>query len=105
MYVLWIFVLLLNLLTPTTQFFDFHSTKLERVLTLPANAVSITLQRDNGLLAVICDDNVVRVVDIETRSVVREFSGFRGRVLDLVRPSTILTDLTIDSCPSIGFLS
>lgn len=69
------------------QFFDFHSTKLEHVLILPSNAVSIMLQRDNGLLASICDDNVIRVVDVETRAVVREFSGFRGRVLDLASPS------------------
>ena len=47
--------------------------------------MSITLQRDSNLLAVICDDLVVRVVDIETRRVVRELGGFRARVLDMVR--------------------
>jgi U3 small nucleolar RNA-associated protein 21 len=29
-------------------------------------------------------DMVIRVVDIETRRIVRELSGFRGRVLDMV---------------------
>lgn len=44
------------------------------------------IQRDNGLLAIVCDDMVVRLVDIETRSIVRELGGFRGRVLDIVIP-------------------
>ncbi|KAJ7709752.1 Utp21 specific WD40 associated putative domain-containing protein [Mycena rosella] len=67
----------------TISFFDFHTTKLEHTLTLPSTAVSILLHRDSGLLAVICDDMVVRVVDIETRRVVRELGGFRARVLDI----------------------
>lgn len=49
----------------------------------------MVLQRDNGLLAVVCDDMVVRLVDIETKTVVREFGGFRGRVLDIVWLSTL----------------
>jgi len=51
---------------------------------IPATIVSMTLQRDNGLLAITCDDLVVRLLDIETRRIVREFDGFGGRVLDLV---------------------
>lgn len=74
----------LHMLINKGQFFDFHTAKLDCTLILPSAAVSITLHRDSGLLAVICDDLVVRVVDIETRKVVRELGGFRGRVLDLV---------------------
>ena len=44
----------------------------------------MTLQRDSGLLAIICDDLVVRLLDIEAHRIVREFGGFGGRVLDLV---------------------
>lgn len=51
---------------------------------LPSTAVSILLHRDNGLLAVISDDMVVRIIDIETRRIVRELGGFHGRVLDIV---------------------
>ena len=54
-------------------------------LVLPSSAVSILLNHDSGLLAVVCDDMVVRIVDIETRKVVREMGGFRGRVLDIAR--------------------
>jgi U3 small nucleolar RNA-associated protein 21 len=75
---------LVLLIVATPQFFDFHSTKLEHTLVLPSTAVSILLHRDSGLLAAVCDDMVVRIVDIETRRIVRELGGFRGRVLDIV---------------------
>ena len=54
-------------------------------MVLPSAATSILLHRDSGLLAVICDDLVLRIVDIETRRIVREMKGFRGRILDVVR--------------------
>ncbi len=66
------------------KFFDFHTASLEETVILPSAAVSIVLHSDSGLLAVICDDLVVRIVDIETRRVVRELTGFRSHVLDLV---------------------
>ena len=72
------------------QFFDFHTASLEHTLVLPSSVSSVTLHRDSNLLAAICDDLVVRVVDIETRRVVRELSGFRGKVLDLVSKIYVL---------------
>ena len=72
------------------QFFDFQTTKLEYTLVLPSTAPSILLHRDNGLLAIICDDMVVRIVDIETRRIVRELTGFQSRVLDIVSHVTVL---------------
>lgn len=56
---------------------------------LPSTATFILLHRDSGLLAVICDDLVVRIVDIETRRVVRELKGFHGRILDVVCGSAL----------------
>lgn len=44
----------------------------------------VVIHNDSGLLATICD-MVVRLIDIETRKIVRELEGFRGRVLDIVR--------------------
>ncbi|KAG6897135.1 hypothetical protein C0992_003915 [Termitomyces sp. T32_za158] len=67
----------------TINFFDFQTTKLEHTLVLPSTVTSLLLHRDNGLLAVVCDDMVVRIIDIETRRIVRELSGFRGRILDI----------------------
>ncbi|GAA5983757.1 hypothetical protein JCM10908_005912 [Rhodotorula pacifica] len=65
------------------HFFDFQTMKLISTLTVKASVTSILLQRDNGLLAVTCDDLVLRIVDIETRRIVRELSGPRGRILDV----------------------
>ncbi|KDQ61049.1 hypothetical protein JAAARDRAFT_152054 [Jaapia argillacea MUCL 33604] len=76
-------VVIASTLDGTINFFDFHTATLETTIVLPSAAVSITLQRDSGLLGVVCDDLVVRIVDVESRKVVREMSGFRGRVLDI----------------------
>lgn len=57
---------------------------LEETLVLPSSIVSIRLQRDSNLLAVICDDMTVRIFDLETKRLVRELTGFKGRVLDIV---------------------
>jgi U3 small nucleolar RNA-associated protein 21 len=86
------------------QFFDFQTTKLEYTLVLPSSAPSILLHRDNGLLAIICDDMVVRIVDIETRRIVRELTGFQSRVLDIVSHVTVrlkdfLTNTLTDFLP------
>ncbi|KAI0086197.1 Utp21-domain-containing protein [Irpex rosettiformis] len=75
--------LIASTLDGTVNFFDFHTAELQCTVILPSSAVSITLHRDSGLLAVICDDLVVRVLDIETQRLVRELGGFRSRVLDL----------------------
>ncbi|ORX40070.1 putative WD-repeat protein [Kockovaella imperatae] len=64
-------------------FFDFHSTKLGAELQLPSSITALGVHRDSGILSAICDDLVVRLVDIETRRVVRELRGFKGRILDL----------------------
>lgn len=67
----------------TVNFFDFHACTLDQVLVLPTSASSMMLQRDSGLLAVVCDDMVVRIIDIETRRIVRELAcGVHGRILD-----------------------
>ena len=45
----------------------------------------MVLQRDSGLLAVVCDDMFIRIIDIETGRIVRELScGVHGRILDIV---------------------
>jgi hypothetical protein len=77
---------MINVILP--QFFDFHTAVLEHTLLLPSSALSIMLQRDSGLLAVICDDLAIRIVDIETRRIVRELRGFSGKILDIVGFST-----------------
>ncbi|KAF9014099.1 Utp21-domain-containing protein [Cyathus striatus] len=76
-------VLIANTFDGTINFFDFQTAQLEHTLILPSTAISILLHRDSGLLAVVSDDMVVRVVDVETRRIVRELGGFSGRILDI----------------------
>ncbi len=68
----------------SNQFFDFHTTKIESEVQMPSSVTALALNRDSGLLLVVCDDLVVRLVDIETRRIVRELRGFKGRILDAV---------------------
>ncbi|EPQ28641.1 uncharacterized protein PFL1_03944 [Pseudozyma flocculosa PF-1] len=65
------------------HYFDFTTTELLHTSTLPSGISAIELHRGSNLLAIICDDLVLRLVDIETRRTVREFAGFRGRILDV----------------------
>ncbi|TEB25911.1 Utp21-domain-containing protein [Coprinellus micaceus] len=67
----------------TVNFFDFRTAELEHTLVLPTTATAMILQRDSGLIAVMCDDLVIRIIDLETRRIVRELGGFRGRILDM----------------------
>ncbi|KAG8892115.1 hypothetical protein FRB99_002941, partial [Tulasnella sp. 403] len=76
-------ILIVGMLDGSLHFFDFHTAELQKTLELPTSVVSITLQESSGLLAVRCDELIVRLVDIEAQRVVRELSGFTGRVLDL----------------------
>jgi len=55
------------------------------IVQLDSSVTALELHRDSGLLAVTCDDLAIRLVDIETRRVVRELRGFKGRILDVVR--------------------
>lgn len=62
----------------TLNFYDFRTAVCEPTLVLPSTATGVVLQREGGLLAVVCDDLVVRVVDLETRKVVREMGVLTG---------------------------
>ncbi|KAF8334258.1 Utp21-domain-containing protein [Cantharellus anzutake] len=76
-------VLVAATLDGTLNFFDFHTAELEHVLRIPSAITSLEFQIDSGLIALICDDLAVRLVDIQTRRLVRELRGFRGRLLDI----------------------
>ncbi|KAJ1024816.1 hypothetical protein NDA16_002856 [Ustilago loliicola] len=64
------------------SWYDFSNAELlHRTTISPSGVSSIQFNRDSNLL-IVSDDLVLRLVDIETRRVVREFVGFRGRILD-----------------------
>ena len=58
---------------------------------LSSSAQSMILHRSSGLLAVVCEDATVRMVDIETRRIVRELSCGQARILDIVGIHEYLT--------------
>ncbi|KAM0791653.1 hypothetical protein ACM66B_006089 [Microbotryomycetes sp. NB124-2] len=76
-------VVVVSTLKGSLHFFDFLLMRLLFTVQLPASVAAIHLQRENNLMAAVCDDLVVRIVDIETRKVVRELSGPRGQILDI----------------------
>jgi U3 small nucleolar RNA-associated protein 21 len=58
--------------------------KLEHTIILPSTVTLIAIQQGSDLVAAVCDDMVIRIIDIEMRRIVRELGGFRGRILDIV---------------------
>ncbi|KAF7731227.1 hypothetical protein EC973_000643 [Apophysomyces ossiformis] len=67
----------------TIKVWDFKTAKLVHTIDMESPVVDIRFLRDSGLLAVVCDDLGIRVVDIETYKVVREFWGHRNRITDV----------------------
>lgn len=50
---------------------------------LPAAPASSQLHRDSGMLAIALDDFSVLILDMETRRIVRRYSGHRGQISDM----------------------
>lgn len=65
------------------RFWRFKTKKLEHELKLPSAPAVLRLHRDSGMLALALDDFTLLVVDLETRRVVRKFSGHHGKVNDM----------------------
>lgn len=64
------------------HYFDFFSAAKTATSSVSTGCSGLRLHRESNLLAVLGDDLVLSIVDIETRRVARRFSGFRGRILD-----------------------
>ncbi|KAI8379183.1 Utp21 specific WD40 associated putative domain-containing protein [Radiomyces spectabilis] len=67
----------------TIKIWDFKSAKVLHTIEMESPIASIQYHRDNDLVAVVCDDLGIRVVDIETQKIVREFWGHRNRITDM----------------------
>ncbi|CAO3658833.1 unnamed protein product [Umbelopsis ramanniana] len=67
----------------TIKIWDFNAAKLLHTIALESPVVTMEFQRNSDLLAVACDDLGIRVIDIETQRVVREFWGHRNRITDM----------------------
>ncbi|CAH2297181.1 WD repeat-containing 36 [Pelobates cultripes] len=65
------------------KFWKFKTKELIQTITLSAPPTGILLHRESGMLAVALDDFGLNVLDIETRRIVRKFSGHNGKINDM----------------------
>ncbi|KAJ8791217.1 hypothetical protein J1605_020657 [Eschrichtius robustus] len=79
----------LNQLTITTgsegvlKFWNFKNKVLIHSVSLDSSPNMMLLHRDSGILGLALDDFSISVFDIETRKIVREFSGHQGQINDM----------------------
>ncbi|XP_033279649.1 WD repeat-containing protein 36 isoform X2 [Orcinus orca] len=79
----------LNQLTITTgsegvlKFWNFKNKVLIHSVSLDSSPNMMLLHRDSGILGLALDDFSITVLDIETRKIVREFSGHQGQINDM----------------------
>jgi len=65
------------------KFWRFKSAELLQKLVLGEDLSSMQLNRESGLLALAMEDFTIRVVDIDTRCVVRKFPGHKSSITDI----------------------
>ncbi|KAJ3268605.1 hypothetical protein HDV01_002543 [Terramyces sp. JEL0728] len=65
------------------KFWDFNKTTLLNCIDLESSISFFKLHNESRLLAVVTDDRVIRVVDIDTFKIVREFVGHNNRITSL----------------------
>eukprot|EP01132_Coremiostelium_polycephalum_P001123 gene1123-1428_t len=64
----------------TIRFFDFTKLTLHKLITLPQPISKMVIHKDSGMIATSCDDMKVRLYDIETQNLAREFGNFKSKV-------------------------
>ncbi|KAJ6262891.1 U3 small nucleolar RNA-associated protein [Drechslerella dactyloides] len=67
------------------KFWEFQTGLLQQQISFTERTActALRIHRSSGLLAISCDDLGIRIVDMETRKVVRELWGCGGRISDL----------------------
>ncbi|NWS98442.1 WDR36 protein, partial [Mionectes macconnelli] len=65
------------------KFWKFKTKELVYSTELSSSPSAILLHRDSGILGIAFDDFSISVLDIETRKIVRTFSGHHGRINDM----------------------
>uniref|UniRef100_A0A8C5UH47 WD repeat domain 36 n=1 Tax=Malurus cyaneus samueli TaxID=2593467 RepID=A0A8C5UH47_9PASS len=65
------------------KFWKFKTKDLVYCTELSSSPSGILLHRDSGILGIAFDDFTISVLDIETRKIVRTFSGHHGRINDM----------------------
>ncbi|TRY54325.1 hypothetical protein DNTS_021301 [Danionella cerebrum] len=65
------------------KIWKFTSKELLHSHSLPASPASSLLHRDSGMHAIALDNFTVHILDLETRRIVRRFSGHHGQINDM----------------------
>eukprot|EP00045_Choanoeca_perplexa_P015567 m.197790 g.197790 ORF g.197790 m.197790 type:complete len:898 (+) comp17026_c0_seq4:772-3465(+) len=65
------------------KIWSLETGKLKTVVTFPTELKQLVLFRNNNLAAVVGDDCVIRLFDVETKRVVRVFKGHDNRITDV----------------------
>ncbi|XP_053150733.1 WD repeat-containing protein 36 isoform X2 [Hemicordylus capensis] len=65
------------------KFWKFKTMELVHSTNLSSSPSKILLHRDSGILGIATDDFGITVLDIETRKIVRRFSGHQGQINDM----------------------
>jgi U3 small nucleolar RNA-associated protein 21 len=73
------------------KIWDFHTGSCLFELNLNVSISQICFQAQNNFLAIVSDDLVIRVLDIDTQKIVREFKGQTARFTDLVRTCALIS--------------
>ncbi|QSL65323.1 hypothetical protein MERGE_002633 [Pneumocystis wakefieldiae] len=68
----------------TIKFWKISTGKLMYTLDIKLPITLMRYQKSSDLLAIVCDDFCIRVIDIETIKIVRELWGHTNRITDLV---------------------
>ena len=67
----------------SVKLWDFEERRLLHTFETASPVTQMQLNRDNSLLAVCCDDLKVRLYDVSSRRLVREFEGHTNRITDV----------------------
>ncbi|KAI9595640.1 Utp21 specific WD40 associated putative domain-containing protein [Syncephalis fuscata] len=68
----------------TVKFWSFSTGELQYTLPIESPITGMCINRENELLVIASDDLCLRVIDAQTRRVVREFHGHTNRITDFV---------------------
>ncbi|EQC27067.1 hypothetical protein SDRG_15077 [Saprolegnia diclina VS20] len=67
----------------TLKFWDFYTHECLATMDLGSPITHLALHKDNNLIVAACDDFVLRVIDIQTRKLVRRFHGHTHWITDV----------------------
>ncbi|CAG8567238.1 8534_t:CDS:10 [Acaulospora morrowiae] len=76
-------ILISSSLDGTVKIWDFKTAKVLHIIKIMSPITSLKFHTENDLLAIVSDDLCIRVIDVETRKIIREFWGHQNRITDL----------------------